>query len=312
MAVKIRPEEEQEIDKFHYTSLRNNAVISQSNLLILASYLPTVEFETKKFNQPLAQLLFNRGKSTQLFTRHDAYKLSQVVYRIKEDCKMFPESVGHEELSFGRIEVNSRYIRFVNTGEKYNAPMNDIGWLALLHGALLKFISSDNKMEKYPFSTLSGYRNGVTTNSMFQLTHHGDESYGQVPSFLRYVHATDGKGGQLTLQYAQTQLHIGTSHTRGVNWLAFVSKLRQAIVDAGSIFEKDCHAVNIPFYKDHPVLGVYNCYVSAIKHARGITLTINTDLSHLNSKTSLTINKENYGQLVTFLTAVQIYSEKSQ
>jgi hypothetical protein len=168
------------------------------------------------------------------------------------------------------------------------------------------------KKFEYPLQTGSVYRNGVTTDSMFNLTHHGDESYGQVPSFLRYVHSTDGRGGQLTLQYAQTQLHIGTSHTRGVDWLSFVTRLRNAVRDAGSIFDKDCSVVNVPFYKDHPVLGHYNCYVSAVKYVRGITLTINTDLSHLNSKVSLTIQKDNYDQLVTFLTAITIYLEKKK
>lgn len=310
MSVALRNNIDDQLEVFHGTSVRRTHVVMTGNVLLLNCYYPTREFDSPKMNAPVCQFTYGRGKRSPFITRHEARTLIVGLTGLNDRIKRGHEQteMGHR-LSSGDIKVSDKHLWFINNGERYRNNHRTPGvFVENIISALKAFV--DEKGEEFPFSSTSKYENGVTTDTMFLLTHHGDMSYGQIPSYLRYVHSTDGKGGELTLQFGQLQLHLNEGHTRGVSWKHFLAELSKGLDNVAKAIEDDSKGHTERLYEDHVVLGKYNCYVSMIKEYRGTFVVISTDLSCTNSKVSFIVEGNNLSQLKTFIKAVVIYLEK--
>lgn len=310
MSVALRNNVDDQLEVFHGTSVRKTHVVMTGNVLLLNCYYPTREFDSPKMNGPICQFTYGRGKRSPFLNQSDVRMLIEALVSLNDHITRGHEhtEMGHR-LSFGEIKVSDKHLWFINNGERYRNNHRTPGvFVENIISALKAFLQE--KGEEFPFSSTSKYEHGVTTDTMFLLTHHGDTSYGQIPSYLRYIHSTDGKGGELTLQFGQLQLHLNEGHTRGVSWKHFLAELSKGLDNVAKAIEDGSKGHTERLYSDHVVLGKYNCYVSMIKEYRGTFVVISTDLSCTNSKVSFVVEGDNLSQLKTFIKAVVIYLEK--
>lgn len=317
-----RRNNDEELDVFHGSSKRTNHVISTTNVLVLSCYYPTLTFSNEKMNHPCAQFVYGSGaKRSTFIDKQDAGMIISAIKRMKEDWD--PEVQCTVELSKGlRLKISPKGgLWFMQSGDRWVERLGcGKDFISCLITALEAFIQG--KGEEYPTLIDTKYENGVDTSRIFQLTHHGDEGYAQPLSYLRYIHSTNGEGGVLTVRYGRSQLHLGTSLTRGVNWANFVRVLCEAVQGIGDLLSgkgNDLRAYRERMYDDHPVLGNYNCYVSAVQEQRGLIITLNTDLSLTDSKVTfvvrnscteappLDIKKTNYHHLDVFLKTIDLF-----
>lgn len=304
MAVK---QHDEILDVFHGTSKRTNHVISFSNPFVLNCFYPTQEFTPEKFNQPLAQFVFNRNKRSNFFTKEKArvmlIGIKGFINRVQDN----PDITVTVEIDYlQRMRLSAKGIQFEPNVERYNTfSDNPVKFAEKICTALEAFIGE--KGEEFPIECDKTYANGVTTQTMFLLTQHGDRGYGQSTSFLRYVDSTNGKGGFLTLQYGSTQIHIGEGNTRGISWKHFIEEISNGLDKLQNVYNNGGKDHLVRLYDNHLILGKYNFYVSLITEYRGSFITISSDLMPINNKINFIIEKDNLDALVRFLKAISIY-----
>lgn len=310
MSVALRSDVDDQLEIFHGTSVRKNHVVMTGNVLLLNCYYPTREFDSPKMNGPICQFTYGRGKRSPFLNQSDARMLIEALVTLNDRITRSHEhtEMGHR-LSFGDIKVSDKYLWFINNGERYRNNHRTPGvFVENIISALKAFL--EEKGEEFPFFTTSKYEHGVTTDTMFLSTHHGDTSYGQIPSYLRYVHSTNGKGGELTLQLGQLQLHLNEGHARGFSWKRFLEALSSGLDNVTNEIKRGSMGYRELLHDRHEVLGKYNTYVAMIREYRGLSVIINSDLAYTNSKVSFIVEGDNLSQLKKFIKAVVIYLEK--
>lgn len=292
---------------FHGTSVRTSHVVATQNVLLLNCYYPTQRFESPRMNEPLCHFVYNKGKRSPFITIMDAQSLINAASRLLKH----PEELEvTQRISAGQVRLSDHQIWFMDTGERYRNPeqRKPGDFLSAVVCALTAFINEEG--EEYPFFNERRFFNGVTQETMLLVTHHGDLSYGQVPSFLRYKQSTNGEGGELTLQYGQLQLHLNEGHARGVNWKHFLKTFSEGLGNVVAKVKGGSGSHTERLFPDHPVLSKYNFYVSMIREYRGTSIVVSSDLSCMNSKVSFIVEGTNLDRLKLFIDAVIIYLEK--
>lgn len=296
-----------DMDIFHGTSLRTSHVVATQNLLLLNCYYPTRKFDNPRMNEPLCQFVYNKGRRTPFMTMADVTVLINDVERL---LGLGRETEVTTRLSIGSVRVSDQQIWFMESGERYRNPEKRRAgdFVRAIIKVLTAFLEKEG--EEYPLFSESRFCDGVTQETMLLVTHHGDLSYGQVPSFLRYKQSTNGEGGELTLQYGQLQVHLNEGHARGVQWKHFLSTFSQGLTNVVEKVKDGSKSHTERLFADHPVLGKYNIYISMIREYRGTSIIISSDLSCMNSKVSFVVEGSNLDTLKHFIDAVIIYLEK--
>lgn len=301
--------EEDELDLFHGTSVKKVQVITTGQVLLLTCYYPTRAFDAPRLNEPLAQFNYGNGRTSPFLNKADATRLASslrgLLPRVLRDG--IRTQMG-DRLQCGDVQVTGTELWFANGGGRYKNRGNATDFIDGLISGLTDFI--EEKGEQYPFIVQEKYENGVDNNTMLLLTHHGDFSYDAQPSYLRYIHSTNGRGGELTLQYGQLRLHLNEGHTRGVNWKHFLATLCHGVDQVKLAIKNGAKAHTERLFDGHPMLGKYNLYVSMIKEYRGTFVVVSSDLSCTNSKVNFVVEGDNLEELDNFLNAVVIYLEK--
>lgn len=302
--------EDDELDVFHGTSVKKNHIVIPQGLLLNCWY-PTQSFEAPNLNEPQCQFNYGNGRKSPFLNEADARRLTEslrgLLSRIPRDgegCTM------GDKLKCGDVQVTGNRLHFANGGSVYRAFNTDpLVFVQGLIDSLTNFV--DGTGVEYPFFTQRKYERGVDTNTMMLVTHHGDLSYEALPSYLRYIHSTNGRGGELTLQYGQLRMHLNEGHTRGVSWKHFLVTLCEGVTQVLAAIKNGSQGHTERLYADHVVLGKYNIYASMIREYRGVVVVISSDLSCVNSKVSFVAEGNNLEQLEHFLNAVVIYLEKN-
>lgn len=301
--------EEDELDVFHGTSVKKSQVIIIGQVLLLNCYYPTQEFEAPRLNEALCQFNYGNGRVSPFLNKVDAIQLAEslrgLLPRVHRDGARIQMT---DRLKCGEIKVSGTEMYFTNNGGRYKNRGDAVEFISGLISGLTSFVAESG--EQYPFITKKKYKNGVDTDTMLLVTHHGDLSYDALPSYIRYTHSTNGQGGELTLQYGQLRLYLNEGHARGVSWKHFLAVLAEGLVNVAKAIEDGAKHHTERLYEDHVVLGKYNFYVGMIREYRGTFVVISSDLSCTNSKVSFVVEKDNFTQLKNFIKAVVLYLEK--
>lgn len=303
-----KPEEE-ELSVYHGTSVKKTHIVLVNQALLLQCYYPTQEFEAPRLNTPLCQFNYGNGRTSPFLNKDDANRLINSLHgllrRVVTDG---PNVQMGERLKCGEVQITGNKMTFTSGGTYRVYNTEPKLFVEGLIETLTRFV--EEKGEQYPFFTQKKYEKGVDTNTMMLVTHHGDMSYEALPSYLRYIHSTNGRGGELTLQYGQLRLHLNEGHSRGVSWKHFLDTLSKGLGNVAKAIESGAKSFTERLYDDHVVLGKYNFYVSMIREYRGTFVVISSDLSCVNSKVSFVVEGDNLTQLKSFIKAIVLYLEK--
>jgi hypothetical protein len=305
----VTKRDDEELSIYHGTSIKKTHVVLVNQGLLLQCYYPTREFEAPRLNEALCQFNYGNGRCSPFINKDDANRLINSLYGIVRRLNDGPQVQMGDRLKCGEVQITGNKMTFAMSGgtyRVYNVPPKL--FIESLIASLTCFVKEHG--EQYPFFTLNKYENGVDTNTMMLVTHHGDLSYDALPSYLRYIHSTNGRGGELTLQYGQLRLHMNEGHARGISWKHFLETLSKGLDNVAKAVESGSKGHTERLYEDHVVLGKYNFYVSMIKEYRGTFVVISSDLSCTNSKVSFVVEGDNLTQLKNFIKAVVIYLEK--
>lgn len=298
-----------ELDVFHGTCIKKTQVITMDQVLILTCYYPTREFEAPRLNQPLCQFNYANGRKSPFLSKSDSRRFIESLRGFRSRISREGDRIQMgDRLECGDVQVTGTELYFANGGGRYKYRGSSSDFIDGLIVGLTGFVNETG--ERYPFLSRQKYHNGVINNTVLLVTHHGDLSYDAFPSYLRYFHSTNGKGGELTLQYGQLRLHLNEGHARGVSWKHFLDVLSKGLDNIAKAIESDSKGHTERLYDGHVVLGKYNFYVSMIKEYRGTFVVISSDLSCVNSKVSFVVEGDNFTQLKNFVRAVVLYLEK--
>lgn len=301
--------DDEELSIYHGTSVKKTHVVLVNQALLLQCYYPTREFEARRLNEALCQFNYGNGRVSPFLNKEDAHRLINSLHGLLSRIGNSVNAQMGDRLNCGEVQISGNKMTFAGCGGTYRVYNNEPKmFIESLITSLTCFVKEVG--EQYPLLTLKKYEKGVDTNTMMLITHHGDLSYDALPSYLRYVHSTNGRGGELTLQYGQLRLHLNEGHARGVSWMHFLAELCEGLAQVMIAIKNGSKGHTERLYADHVVLGKYNMYVSMIKEYRGTFVVISSDLSSTNSKVSFVVEGDNLEQLDNFLNAVVIYLGK--
>lgn len=292
------------LERYHKTSDRFSHILNAGNPIFLNHYVPKVKFNTPQLNTPLAQFVYNKTKRSALFNKTDAGKILKAIESLLFDLERKGNKGPYEEYNInttiGRIRLSTRQLAFMDTGERYGIPSGDIvAFYENLAEALTVFRTDKPKGTPYPFATSVHMREGLREESMMLVTTYGDQSHDTPPSYLRYVHSE--RSDKLMMRYGNTELYINSSRVREMKWIDFIAGLFTTLQDLdGRLDESSLNFI----FKEDPILGKYNTYVSVMNQPGTKWLTINTDMAPTNNKVMFMINEDNYEHLKTFLGGV--------
>ncbi|QYN80100.1 hypothetical protein PQD71_gp226 [Kosakonia phage Kc263] len=302
-AVNLNSFDGDTLESYHRSAKRITRVLNTTNPIFLIHYHPTVRSSTAKLNTPLAQFNYNKNKRSAFFNFTDAGKMITELNHLLSGIKMFPEKDYTVTTSIGRIRFNCRQMWFLDNGERYNIPHDEVNsFYTNLIGSLVNFRETNPKGTDCPFHTTEVYTNGKREQTMFLVTHHGDHRHDVPMSFLRYVQ--NGDSGKLTLRYGRTELFWASNHISGMTWLEFIETLHASLEKLEDNLDKD--HLHLLFTK-HPILKKYNTYISTMQSFGKIWLTINTDMAPTNNKVMFMVDQTNFDHLRTFIGGVKYF-----
>lgn len=302
-AVNLNSFDENGLESYHHTSHRVVCILNTTNPIFLIHYHPTVRSSIDKLNSPLAQFNYNKNKRSAFFTFGDAGKMIASLNDLISGLKMFPDKEYTVSTTIGRIRFTSRYMLFMENGERYHIPHEEANsFYTNLVGSLINFRETKPKGTEYPFAALDNYVNGKHEQTMFLVTHHGDRRHDVPMSFLRYTHV--GNVGKLTLRYGRTELYWSSTHVSGMSWLEFIETIHAGLEKINKDLDKD--QLYLLFTK-HPILKKYNTYISTMRSFGTVWVTINTDMSPTNNKVMFMADETNFDHLRTFIGGIKYF-----
>lgn len=289
------------LERYHKTSERFSHILNAGNPIFLHHYVPKVKFNTPQLNSPLAQLVYNKNKRSAFFNKTDAGKLLVAIDELLYEMKLTNEYKEYNvNATIGRVRLSHRQLAFMETGERYNIPHDDVkNFYKNLADALKVFRAEKPKGTEYPFATSLHKRKGLVEESMMLVTTYGNCSHDTPVSFLRYVQSPNG--GKLIFHYGNSEMYLSSKHMPGVNWVEFINTLFMAVQELDGKINKDYFNF---IFKEDPILGSYNTYLSLRRSSGTTWLTLNTDLIPTNNKVMFMVNEDNYEHLKTFLGGV--------